>query len=75
MNEPKLKPGSNVTAALKALAALGECSTRDFLRITKAVSKHEDFGYALGDHLKSRGYIERRVVLTDKARRALEALQ
>ena len=73
MTIPKLNPGSLVHQTLIELQHLGECSSRDYLRVLKNISPGGNG--PLGDDLKRRGLVERRVVLTDKARRALEALE
>ena len=75
MRVPRLKPGSRVVQTLQALHQVGDCSTHDYLRILKMVSDSQRLGDSLGNDLMVRGLVERRVVLTDKARRALEALQ
>ncbi len=71
MTKPSIKPGSRVTKALQALAAKGgECSTRDYLRLIKDMNDGERHD-ALAEDLRVRGFVERRVVLTAKARAAL----
>lgn len=72
MSKHGLMKDAKPEAILSALAEKGgEVTTRDFLRMTKNMGGPA--WYALGDYLKVQGYIERRVVLTDKARAALRA--
>ena len=71
MTRPNIKPGSRVTQALQAIAAKGgECTTREYLRIIKGMNNGERFD-ALAQDLRARGLVERKVVLTAKARAAL----
>lgn len=71
MTKSLIKPGSRVTRALQAVAAQGgECTTREYLRLIKAMNDGERHD-ALAEDLRIRGFIERRVVLTAKGRAAL----
>lgn len=64
-----LQPNSRASQALKALSAQDGCTTRDYLRILKQVGgdRHD----VVANDLMTRGFVERRVMLTDKGRAAL----
>jgi len=71
MTRPSTKPGSRVTRVIQAVAAQGgECTTREYLRLIKAMNDGDRHD-ALAEDLRVRGFIERKVVLTAKGRAAL----
>ena len=64
-----MNPNSRASQALKALSDQDGCTVRDYLRMLKQIGG-EQFA-VLGNDLHVRGLVERRVVLTDKAKAAL----